>query len=120
MKRAFFSACVVIGSRARLRIWCRKAWGFESLHAHKVNLMATVYILFSKSLNKYYIGSCNEINTRLEEHINKKFSDSFTGKAHDWELFQQIENLEYNQARKIEVHIKGIKSRNYINNLNKY
>ncbi len=22
----------VIGSRARLRIWCRKAWGFESLH----------------------------------------------------------------------------------------
>ncbi len=27
-------ACGVIGSRARLRIWCRKAWGFESLHAH--------------------------------------------------------------------------------------
>ena len=26
--------CGVIGSRARLRIWCRKAWGFESLHPH--------------------------------------------------------------------------------------
>ncbi len=25
----------VIGSRARLRIWCRKAWGFESLYPHK-------------------------------------------------------------------------------------
>ena len=27
--------CGVIGSRARLRIWCRKAWGFESLHPHQ-------------------------------------------------------------------------------------
>ena len=25
----------VIGSRARLRIWCRKAWGIESLYPHK-------------------------------------------------------------------------------------
>ena len=25
----------VIGSRARLRIWCREAWGFESLRAHR-------------------------------------------------------------------------------------
>ena len=24
----------VIGSRVRLRIWCRKAWGFESLYPH--------------------------------------------------------------------------------------
>ncbi len=27
--------CGGIGRRARLRIWCRKAWGFESLHPHK-------------------------------------------------------------------------------------
>ena len=25
------------GSRARLRIWCREAWGFESLQPHKKN-----------------------------------------------------------------------------------
>ena len=24
----------VIGSHARLRIWCREAWGFESLYPH--------------------------------------------------------------------------------------
>ena len=29
------SGCGVIGSRARLRIWCREAWGFESLHPHR-------------------------------------------------------------------------------------
>ena len=28
------SGCGVIGSHARLRIWCREAWGFESLHPH--------------------------------------------------------------------------------------
>ena len=30
----FFRGCGVIGSHARLRIWCREAWGFESLHPH--------------------------------------------------------------------------------------
>lgn len=30
----FSSGCGVIGSHARLRIWCREAWGFESLHPH--------------------------------------------------------------------------------------
>ena len=28
--------CGVIGSRARLRILCLRAWGFESLHPHKL------------------------------------------------------------------------------------
>ncbi len=27
--------CGEIGRHARLRIWCRKAWGFESLHPHR-------------------------------------------------------------------------------------
>ena len=31
----------VIGSRARLRIWCRETWGFESLHAHHLKAFGT-------------------------------------------------------------------------------
>ena len=31
------SGRVVIGSQARLRIWCRKAYGFESLRPHKIS-----------------------------------------------------------------------------------
>jgi hypothetical protein len=27
--------CGEIGRHARLRIWCREVWGFESLHPHK-------------------------------------------------------------------------------------
>gem|GEM_PF-4368663 len=28
--------CGEIGRRTRLRIWRREAWGFESLHPHKI------------------------------------------------------------------------------------
>ena len=31
--------CGVIGSRARLRIWWRKPWGFESLQPHENKLL---------------------------------------------------------------------------------
>ncbi|NOZ48348.1 MAG: GIY-YIG nuclease family protein, partial [Chlorobi bacterium] len=30
--------------------------------------MATVYILYSKKMDSYYIGSCKDFNIRLEEH----------------------------------------------------
>ena len=35
----------------------------------------------------------------------------------DWELFYPIEELEHEQARKIENHIKKMKSRKYYQNL---
>lgn len=82
--------------------------------------MATVYILYSVQLNKYYVGSCLNISERLLEHTSKKYKDSFTAKANDWILFYSIPNLEYNQARLIETHIKRMKSKQYIENLKKY
>ena len=35
----FICGCGVIGSHARLRIWCREAWGFESLHPHFIKFL---------------------------------------------------------------------------------
>ena len=61
--------------------------------------MASVYILYSKSLDKYYIGSCLDLGQRLEEHSTKKYSDSYTTKANDWQLFYNIDDLGYKQAR---------------------
>ena len=82
--------------------------------------MASVYILFSEKLNKYYVGSCLEISQRLADHKSKKYSDSYTGKADDWVLFYSIIDLKYEQARLIESHIKKMKSKSYIENLKKY
>lgn len=82
--------------------------------------MAVIYILFSKKLDRYYIGSCLDLGTRLNEHFSKIDLGSFTAKANDWVLFLSIENLEYKQARAIEAHIKQMKSKKYYESLKNY
>ncbi|SDF99335.1 putative endonuclease [Pedobacter terrae] len=82
--------------------------------------MASVYILFSKKLNRFYIGSCFDLSKRLNGHLQGIYKDSFTSKVTDWELFLHINDLAYQQARQIELHIKKMKSRTYIENLKKY
>ncbi|MBS1520626.1 MAG: GIY-YIG nuclease family protein [Bacteroidetes bacterium] len=82
--------------------------------------MASVYILYSKKLDKFYTGSCKELFYRLNQHLSKEFIDSFTAKADDWELYFSIDRLEYRQARLIEMHIKKMKSKTFIQNLKKY
>jgi len=49
--------------------------------------MASVYILFSEKLNRFYTGSCLDLPQRLQSHKDKSFTDSFTSKTEDWELF---------------------------------
>ena len=82
--------------------------------------MATVYILYSVSEDQYYIGSCNNIELRVEQHNTKYYKKAFTSKTDDWILFYHFDNLPQILARKIETHIKKMKSRAYINNLKKY
>ncbi len=82
--------------------------------------MANVYILHSETLDKFYIGSCLNIVERLEDHQNLTYKKSFTSNSDDWVLFLIITDLDYSQARKIEQHIKNMKSKIYIQNLKKY
>jgi len=82
--------------------------------------MASVYVLFSSKLNNFYIGSCRDLSYRINQHLNKKFTGSFTARAEDWILYLSIDELEYQQARMIEEHIKRMKSKTYIQNLLKY
>ena len=82
--------------------------------------MAIVYILFSNKLDKFYIGSCKDLAERISQHANKKFEKSFTAKAEDWEVYLSIEELGYQQARLIELHIKKMMSTKYIKALIKY
>lgn len=82
--------------------------------------MASVYILFSKKLDRFYTGSCKDFSYRIEQHFNKDFSKSFTTKTDDWEFFFYVDNLHYVQARMIEQHIKKMKSKVYIQNLKRY
>jgi putative endonuclease len=83
-------------------------------------IMASVYILFSKKLNRFYTGSCKDLIFRIDQHLNKEFSQSFTTVVDDWELYFTIGGLSYQQARLIETHIKKMKSKIYIQNLKNY
>ncbi len=78
--------------------------------------MASVYILYSKTNDKYYIGCTKDFEQRFEYHQVKEFPNSFTAKYSDWELFYEIQNLTITTARKIETHIKKMKSRKYLEN----
>ena len=83
-------------------------------------LMASVYVLFSSSSDSFYVGSCTDLNTRLEAHRNKTYPNAFTAKCSDWALHFSIDGLKYQQAREIEAHIKRMKSKTYLINLRKY
>ena len=82
--------------------------------------MASVYILYSKKLDRFYVGSCKDLSFRIDQHLKKEFAESFTTSAEDWELYLSIDELTYEQARLIEVHLKKMKSKTYVQNLLKY
>ena len=74
--------------------------------------MFTLYILYSKSIDIYYVGYTNNIDRRLSEHNRKK--GKFTDKGIPWELVYS-ENFENKkQAMEREKLIKNKKSRSFI------
>jgi putative endonuclease len=78
--------------------------------------MATTYILFSATLNRFYIGhTTSSIEERLQKHLTNH--DGFTAKAKDWKVVYQEVFDTKEAAFKRELEIKNKKSRKYIENL---
>ena len=78
--------------------------------------MFTVYILFSVTKNKYYIGFTAD---NLQERIRKHNSNhkGFTGGVGDWELkYSELFNAKPEAMRR-EKEIKNWKSRKLIEKL---
>ena len=73
-----------------------------------------IYILYSNSANRYYIGYSSNPITRLSQHL-KNDTDKYTGKWKDWELkaMYYISN-EKSIAIKMERFIKAQKSRSLL------
>jgi putative endonuclease len=80
------------------------------------------YILYSETLNKYYVGACQEsIEERILKHNTGFYGlKTFTSNASDWILYLKIETQDYAHAIRIERKIKSMKSRVYIKNLKQY
>ncbi|WP_036150512.1 GIY-YIG nuclease family protein [Maribacter forsetii] len=73
----------------------------------------TTYIIYSQTLDRYYIGSTEDINERLIRHNNGNGS-TYTKKAKDWELKWKREHETRADAMSLEFSIKKKKSRKYI------
>ena len=83
--------------------------------------MPSVYILFSVSLNKFYIGATStEVDERIDKHLKEHYGQAFTSSSKDWELHLSINCKTMHQALKIEQHIKKMKSRKYLVDIKTY
>ncbi len=84
--------------------------------------MCYTYIIYSKKVDKYYIGSCRtSVEVRINKHNNTHYgTKSYTAIANDWKLVLSFDCSEYSHALRLEKKIKSMKSRIYIANLLKY
>lgn len=80
------------------------------------------YILYSTTLNKFYIGACHkDLDQRIENHNAGAYgSKSFTSNTNDWVLFLKFDCDDYAHEIRLERKIKSMKSSVYIRNLNTY
>ena len=72
--------------------------------------MFYVYILKEKSKNHFYIGSTNNLNRRLKEHLN---SSGGTTKGRKWELYCYFAFKEEQICRNFEKYLKGGSGRSF-------
>jgi putative endonuclease len=77
--------------------------------------MYFIYILYSSLRSKYYVGSCQDVSTRLIKH-NTNHS-GFTGKTGDWQIKHIEEYPDKSTALSREKQIKSWKSRKMIEQL---
>ena len=79
--------------------------------------MHYVYILYSKKLDRYYVGSTGDVNLRLKIHNNPFETRKFTAKGIPWELRLEIECESKAHSIQLEKLIKRMKSRKFIESL---
>ena len=76
--------------------------------------MFFVYIIYSKSFNKYYIGHSDDPERRLSEHNDSRYH-KYTSKYRPWEMKATLSIGENRgNAMKFETYLKNLKSRKII------
>lgn len=77
--------------------------------------MYYLYILKSHDSGKYYIGETQNINSRIEQHKQKK--SSFGKRNSDFELVYKKEFSSRSEAKRLESFLKRQKSHLFIDKL---
>lgn len=78
--------------------------------------MYYTYILYSKDLDKFYVGHTGEdLEERLRKHLSNH--DGFTAKAKDWVIVYSENFITKEEAYRREREIKSWKSKSRIQKL---
>ena len=88
---------------------------FSTFLTLTLTTMYYTYIIYSRSVDKFYVGQSANVELRLEFHNSGE--SRYTSKANDWELVHVEEYLTRTEAIKRENEIKRKKSRKYIEHL---
>jgi putative endonuclease len=82
--------------------------------------MHFVYIILSQKTKKFYVGETPDVSSRLAIHNDPEKNTNSTKSGIPWEIFYVLEVKDRIIGRKIETHIKKMKSSVYLNNLKKH
>ena len=79
--------------------------------------MHYLYIIYSKTTNRFYIGETHDAEERLEKHNHHQYKNSYTKIASDWELVLKFECTNREETLFLEQFIKKMKSKKFIEKL---
>ncbi len=71
-----------------------------------------VYVLYSQTLRKFYVGQTTDVAQRLEEHNRGK--SKYTSKGAPWEVVTTFEAQTRSEATRLELQIKKRGIRRYL------
>ena len=77
-----------------------------------IHSIYSVYILFSKSFDRFYVGYTNDLERRISEHNRKK--GKFTDAGIPWEVVYTEQYNTKKEAMDRERSIKSKKSKTFI------
>ncbi len=76
--------------------------------------MYFVYIIYSEKLKRFYIGTTNDLDKRIEQHNSSFFPNSYTSKGIPWILKVHFSFDNNSKAYFAERFIKRMKSKAFI------
>ncbi len=79
--------------------------------------MTTLYFLYSKKKDIYYVGETHNLGLRLFQHNTHTFSKGFTKAADDWEVVLTFQHSSRTTVLKLERFIKKMKRKVFIQKL---
>jgi putative endonuclease len=90
----------------------------SSIESSLLSMAFYIYILYSESHDKYYIGQTNDLNDRIRRH-NCGF-EKFTAPYGPWALKCVIEKSTRGEAILLERKLKNLNKEKLIRFINKY